>query len=336
MTTYVLNVKDFGALGNGTVNDTAAIQAAFDTAFGSSASPHGTALKFSNRPVYFPTGSYLVNSTLNLTRVVGGYIFGDGAQTSKIVWGGASNQTLLNINGMAGSRIERLYLANVTGATAKCINYDWDNAAGGGGLRDNVLSEILFEGGGTGVHVAASGNGGQSTLLYQCTATTFQVAAVLVSGADANVTCLLTGGSSNARNCKVTAGMVQIIGPSNGTTVAGSYDYEFSTLLPCSITGGRSEGANMLMISQGSVTISGFTHAAGSTNFLNITGGQVIVDGCHVLDQGRIVGTGGNLYLRGNNWNRNGTGQEPPPGDTAAYIAAGGTVVQDIGKAFHG
>src|SRR6266436_8734074 len=37
----IKNVKDYGAVGNGVTDDTAAIQACFDAAFGSYYSPHG-------------------------------------------------------------------------------------------------------------------------------------------------------------------------------------------------------------------------------------------------------------------------------------------------------
>src|SRR5262245_42940799 len=50
----VRNVKDFGAIGDGMADDTAKVQAAFDSAFGSIASPNGNANSFLNRPVYFP------------------------------------------------------------------------------------------------------------------------------------------------------------------------------------------------------------------------------------------------------------------------------------------
>lgn len=57
-TNYTLNVKDFGALGDGVTDDTAAIQAAITTA-GNLAS---------GATVFFPDGKYLVSSTLNISK----------------------------------------------------------------------------------------------------------------------------------------------------------------------------------------------------------------------------------------------------------------------------
>lgn len=67
----VINVKDFGATGNGTTDDTAAIQAAI------TAAPAGAA-------IYFPRGSYkayLVQVTKDIT------IFGDGMDVTEFVFG---------------------------------------------------------------------------------------------------------------------------------------------------------------------------------------------------------------------------------------------------------
>ena len=75
----IINVKEYGAKGDGSTNDTAAIQSAFDAAFGDSSSPNGRQPgNRSNSSVYFPLGDYLITNELTLTKVSGFRIYGDG------------------------------------------------------------------------------------------------------------------------------------------------------------------------------------------------------------------------------------------------------------------
>lgn len=71
----VFNVKDYGAIGNGSTIDTSAVQAAINAAMSAGG---GT--------VYFPSGNYLINSTLTINTQVRLEILGNGL-TSTISWG---------------------------------------------------------------------------------------------------------------------------------------------------------------------------------------------------------------------------------------------------------
>lgn len=64
----MINVKDYGAVGNGLVDDTAAIQAAIST----------------GQHVYIPSGSYLINDALTI-RQQGQMISGDGRNVSRLL-----------------------------------------------------------------------------------------------------------------------------------------------------------------------------------------------------------------------------------------------------------
>lgn len=75
----VVNVKDYGAVGNGSTDDTANIQAAFDAAWGALGSTNGPANAKLNKQVYFPPGEYIVTppaSTKTITNVAnsGGFV----------------------------------------------------------------------------------------------------------------------------------------------------------------------------------------------------------------------------------------------------------------------
>lgn len=74
----IVNVKDYGAVGNAVADDTAAIQAAIAAAFpipGSS---------FTNKPLYFPAGNYLITSPLELINVAGAKIYGAGTSSTQL------------------------------------------------------------------------------------------------------------------------------------------------------------------------------------------------------------------------------------------------------------
>src|SRR6516162_9643064 len=96
----VINVRDFGAVGNGVNDDTRPIQAALDAAFTTGGIPHGTNSHL-NRPVYSP---------LMLRDVMGGHIFGASKSSTRIE--GSSVARVFDINGMSNTLIENLTVAN--------------------------------------------------------------------------------------------------------------------------------------------------------------------------------------------------------------------------------
>jgi hypothetical protein len=87
-----VNVKDYGAVGDGATNDGPAIQAAFDAAFGTAGAPHGTGAS-ANREVYFPSGTYLTSQQLFLNNVRGGHIYGNGPHQTIIEYTGTDTGT---------------------------------------------------------------------------------------------------------------------------------------------------------------------------------------------------------------------------------------------------
>lgn len=129
----VINVKNFGAVGDGATDDYAAIQAAFNAAFGTEASPHGNVNPAPNIPVFFPKGRYRTLTPLRITNVWGGHIFGAGTNVSGIKYEGG------------------LAPVGTTTMTAKI-----DNGAGGAG---NILDVTVHSGGhlATGMTIRGAG-----------------------------------------------------------------------------------------------------------------------------------------------------------------------------------
>ena len=92
-----VNVKDFGAVGDGVTDDTSAIQAALTKAFNSG----------SNRnTVYFPSGTYRTTSTLNMLGTAVS-IYGTGAFNDCVIYADFTGGPCLHVKGR-NSRIENL------------------------------------------------------------------------------------------------------------------------------------------------------------------------------------------------------------------------------------
>src|SRR5262249_1522366 len=86
------SVKDFGAVGDGIHDDTAAIQAALNALKNTSANTETT--------LYFPAGTYRITQQLTTARTehndyLGAQIIGQDPTTTKIVWDGAAGGTML-------------------------------------------------------------------------------------------------------------------------------------------------------------------------------------------------------------------------------------------------
>jgi hypothetical protein len=118
-----LSVKDFGAIGDGTTDDTVAIQAAIDAG------------EFINKAIYFPNGSYLISATLNLPNNITLYgetqrKINDGANTYGVSIKTASNITMMQTTAVLpdftyGIKIENIsFIGNGTTGSALIIGED--------------------------------------------------------------------------------------------------------------------------------------------------------------------------------------------------------------------
>jgi hypothetical protein len=107
----MLDVRGFGAVGDGTADDTSAVQAAFGAL--SADSPGLNAVTGS---IYFPRGVYRITQTLTYTGHVGNglVLMGDtglprgGHDGSVLKWEGATGGTMMDLRAINGSRIQDL------------------------------------------------------------------------------------------------------------------------------------------------------------------------------------------------------------------------------------
>jgi hypothetical protein len=264
----VINVKEFGAIGNGVSDDTAALQAAFDAAFGSSSSPHGTN-SYLNKAVHIPNGNYRISLPLNLTNVMGGRIYGDGQGSTMLTGSGTS---LFHINGMSQTVFEDFGagMDGFSSTNGKAVFYmDW-NGTGSAGLSNIMLFNIGVGNAYYGIRVAPSNNGGQNIILLHF-----------------NSVATYRAVSIEGDSCQVSApdGSIEV----DGTSSIGFWVQKGSLNCSCQFAG---TGTDIKHDSTGITTLYGAR--SEDTNFINITKGKVIVIG-FTFTSGNGLGYGLNI-----------------------------------------
>src|SRR5262245_16865608 len=141
-TSNVLNVRDFGATGNGRTDDYAAIQSCLDAAFGTVVSPHGNANRLLNKAVYFPAGNYLLSTPLQAQSWESPHLFGDGNNLSNITGSGCG---AIVTNGCRNGRFENLSFTKGGDASQVAFALDW-NSTGYVSLNHNLFLNCSFQG----------------------------------------------------------------------------------------------------------------------------------------------------------------------------------------------
>lgn len=156
----IKNVKDYGAVGDGVTDDTAAIQACFDAAFGPISSPGGGA-DGGNVPVFFPKGVYIVNSPAPITVMgagagAGGRIQLTVTSTSTLLTGytvlvdGVLGTT--EANGVWGITVDDATHITLYNASGRVFTNAW-SAGAGQTVRTSALHLRDIKGG----HIYGSG-----------------------------------------------------------------------------------------------------------------------------------------------------------------------------------
>jgi hypothetical protein len=132
-----LSVKDFGAVGNGTWDDTAAIQNALDQAALFQTAPYSTGAR-----VDFPPGAYLVSSSL-IIKSGGITLCGSGKDSSSIRFTGTGAAITGNNDGdqtiKAHCKVRDLFF-RIEGSGAIGIDFSWFNYSDFESLVINLLS----------------------------------------------------------------------------------------------------------------------------------------------------------------------------------------------------
>ncbi len=286
----IVSVKNFGAAGDGKVDDTAAIQAAIDHCFGPATNPHSGANASLNKPLYFPAGTYNISAPLVLTSVRGGHIFGAGRFATTIR--NVAGTSVLRTNGFEFNRIEMLRLS-AAGKTADVLDLDWTHTPGAA-LQSNTFSDMRFDGGGIGANIGKSDFMGSENLFLNCFFGPHATAGLRTSNFNALQNTLIGG---NIQSCPigvwVHSGSCSVY--NTGFQICETFDIvvDNSANDAMVIAGSRSESPNFIKLRNGiTAHVVGCAHL-GMVNgvFADIGGCQLTIDGC-ISIRGRIVGHG--------------------------------------------
>jgi hypothetical protein len=151
----LFNVKDFGAVGDGVADDTAAIQATIDASFGGrtipgrllTLPPTGAALVnvAALGPVVLPGAVYRVTQPLRIWSATGFTLAGAGAATT--IHPDGVTGDVIDINGSFLGDFRDFQISGqggATGAIVNAIHYRWDAATADRSSSDNRFSKITI------------------------------------------------------------------------------------------------------------------------------------------------------------------------------------------------
>jgi hypothetical protein len=276
-----INVKDFGAKGDGTTDDTTAIQNALNAAFGVAGSIAQTA----QRKVIFPPGLYIVTgSGLTGTNWFGGVIQGSGRFTTMIQNSGGG--TVITTNGCQYMRFEDIRL-DCSSGSGICFDLDWTGT--GTALQSNTFFNIEFSNAAIGLRIAQHNFMGSENLILNCFFENLSIAGLQSKGGNA-LQQTIVGGNFQAcsKGIQVVSGAVNLV-HGVGFQLSSTVDIsiEGDTTNTMSVVGCRTESSNFINNAGQDMQISGCQQKLAGARGLFYTGngGAVHVSGCYFQGQ---------------------------------------------------
>lgn len=310
----IVSVKDpaFGAVGDGTTDDTAAIQAAIDFCFGSSGSPHESSTSL-NRPLYFPPGQYKITAALVFTRVNGGKIFGAGRTVSRIIQA-TSNLNCITVNGMVYTTFSDMWF-EASGASARVFDLSWDGN-GGVALQEVKFDNCYFDGNGTalrGIDIGRGGFMGSECVILNCFVDSC-VQGIRVSNQNALQNQVIGG---NIFGCsygiRVASGSIPVVsnvGFQSNTTYDIQVDNSADNLDTMTVIGCRTESDNFFAALANALPVNlvGITQTTSNNGLFVDSQAQARINiiGCG-SKAGQISATNPKIYIFGSKLDRSST-----------------------------
>jgi hypothetical protein len=322
--TDTVNVKDWGATGDGSTDDVTAIQAAISYAWSAVVGDGQAVSRQKNKPVYFPAGTYLVSAPLTMPGPVGTLMYGDGMWTTKVVNTAATS--VMVTNGGKGCVFKDFSLwCGLSGAsvgTDACFDLDHDGTSYTS-QQQCRFENMQFQGGKYGLAIARTSTVNCSEhVILNCqfegrgANNAYGISTWNFNALNQSVmSCAVSnysGTDSYGINCD--KGSLQQI--ENVTFVANNYDVfsnqgTYMTLSSC-----RSESANFLSTGNSINVLIGCIHTSGSNGVFvttNQTTNPTIILGC--------LSQKGTIYLP------SGLDNDADPGDWFNITASGSLVM---------
>jgi hypothetical protein len=117
--------------------------------------------------VYFPRGTYRITSTLKNNAKMSVSLIGENPATTKIIWDGPKDGTLLEMNGTAYSSVSRITFDGKSKAKV-AIEESWDGTAPGYFDTGNEYTDNNFIDVGFGIHGGHKGYGFAEVTIERC------------------------------------------------------------------------------------------------------------------------------------------------------------------------
>lgn len=133
-----INVRDFGATGDGITDDTLAIQAAIDVC----GPQPDTSLRYATRALYVPAGTYVITAPLQIHNIFGFEMCGDGQYATRFLVSGNLAGPVFDLNGVPHCAFEQFAITaidfDVDNRCTAGIDIHWSGVSGAATRRTTV------------------------------------------------------------------------------------------------------------------------------------------------------------------------------------------------------